>query len=326
MRGIAFYLSKNQFITALLVIALVWFILEIKEILILLFISYIIMTALQPAVEFFKKKNLSHALSVFITYILFLAFILLLLVPILPFFASQIQALFSNFPQILHSATQSLGFGLSYETLSAPLNSFLQSIGKNIFFITGKVFGGFLSVLSVIVVTFYLLLYHERFEKLLINLIPSDRREKNREVIDRIEVKLGHWLRGQLILSLFIGVLTWVFLSVVGIKYALPLAFLAGLLEIIPTIGPIISSVPAIIVALTVSPTLALIVAGGYIVIQAIENNILVPKVMQAAVGLNPVVVIFAILIGGNLLGFLGALLAIPFFTVLTILFRSLQE
>ena len=132
---------------------------------------------------------------------------------------------------------------------------------------------------------------------------------------------MGNWMRGQLALSFFIGVISWIFLTLIGVPYALPLAFFAGFLEILPTIGPIIASVPAIIVALTISPTLAIAVAIGYIVIQAIENNLLVPKIMQAAVGLNPVVIIIAILVGGNLLGVWGALLSIPFLTILTIIF-----
>ncbi|OGH23704.1 MAG: hypothetical protein A2958_02995 [Candidatus Levybacteria bacterium RIFCSPLOWO2_01_FULL_38_13] len=326
MKGFISYLSRNQFIAALFLIVLGWFLIRIKEILIVLFISYILMTSLQPAVIFLKKKNISHALSATITYLLLLAFILLLVLPILPFFVSQIQSLAVNFPKLLHNASKTIGIGIDYSVINDSISSFLGVLGKNIIFITGKVFGGFLSVLTVLVVSFYLLLYHDRFEKLIVNLFPKEEREKTQEVFERIELKLGHWVRGQLVLSLFIGVITWVFLTLVGIKFALPLAFLAGLLEIIPTIGPIISSIPAIIVALTVSPALAIAVAAGYIVIQAIENNILVPKVMQAAVGLNPVVIIAAILIGGNLLGILGALLSIPFLTVLTIIFRALQE
>ena len=108
--------------------------------------------------------------------------------------------------------------------------------------------------------------------------------------------------------------------------FALPLAVAAGILEIIPTAGPILASIPAIIVALTVSPTLALVVAISYFIIQIIENNILVPKIMERSVGLNPVVVILAILVGGTLMGVVGALLAIPFLSALIIILVSAED
>jgi predicted PurR-regulated permease PerM len=326
VRGIISYLSKNQFITALLIIALTWFLVSIREILVVLFISFILMTALIPVVNFLKKKGLSHALSVAVTYVAVILCIILIILPLAPFFIQQIQSLTKNFPNLFESATEVLGIKVDYSNVNSSIANFFQTIGKNVISISGRVFGGVLSTLTVVVVSFYLLLYHERLERLVVSLTPTARKEQAKQVFLKIEEKMGNWVRGQLALSFFIGVITWVFLSVLGVSYALPLAFLAGFLEILPTIGPVIASIPAIIVALTISPTLALSVAIGYIVIQAIENNVLVPKIMQAAVGLNPVVIIIAILIGGNLLGVWGALLSIPFLTVLTIIFRALSE
>jgi len=326
VKPIISYLSRNQFIAALAIIAIGWFIVSIHEILVVLFISFILMTALIPVVDFLKKRGLSHGLAVAVTYLGVIACLLLLILPLAPFFVYQIQALTKNFPSLFESATQALGIRVNYADVNSSLANFFQTMGGNIISISGKVFGGFLSTLTVIVVSFYLLLYHDRFEKLFLSLSPREKRDKVEKVFENIEEKMGHWVRGQIALSIFIGLITWVFLSLAGVSYALPLAFLAGFLEILPTIGPVIASIPAIIVALTISPALAIIVAIGYIIIQAIENNILVPKIMQAAVGLNPVVIIIAILIGGNLLGVWGALLSIPFLTILTIIFRALSD
>ena len=129
----------------------------------------------------------------------------------------------------------------------------------------------------------------------------------------------------QVVLSLTIGVITWLALTILGIPFALPLAILAGFLEIIPTLGPIIAAIPATIVALAISPVMALSVIAVYIVIQLTENNFLVPKIMQKAVGLNPVVIIIAILVGSNLFGVIGALLSIPFVSAAIIVFRALK-
>jgi len=111
-----------------------------------------------------------------------------------------------------------------------------------------------------------------------------------------------------------------------NVPNALPLALLAGIFEIVPTLGPILSAVPAVIIALTISPTLAISVAISYIVIQLLENNLLVPKIMEKAVGLNPIVVIFGVIIFANLIGISGALLAIPIITFMLVIIKSLDS
>jgi predicted PurR-regulated permease PerM len=108
--------------------------------------------------------------------------------------------------------------------------------------------------------------------------------------------------------------------------FALPLAVLAGLFEIVPTVGPIISAVPAIVVGLTISPNMAIIIIVSYIFIQMIENHLLVPRIMQRAVGLNPVIVIIGVIVGNTLLGIPGALLSVPFISLLFLIYKNLDE
>jgi len=326
VRTLLSYLHKNQFVAALFIIVLGLFFIRIKEILIILFISYIVMTAFRPAVLFLNKKKLPYVLSVLVPYIIFCIFLIILILPLFPFFAAQIQSLANNFPVFLEKSSQAVGFKIDYSNVDSSINSFFRTVGGNLFSITGQVFGGIISVTTIIVVSFYLLLYHDRFEKLIVHLFPQDKEEQARETFLKIEEKLGKWLRGQLVLSLLIGVLSWIFLTLIGIEYALPLAFIAGLLEIIPMIGPVIAAVPAIIVALTISPGLAVTVIIGYIVIQTIESNIFVPKIMQSAVGLNPVIIITAILVGSNFLGVWGALLSVPFVSVITIILSEFKD
>ena len=122
-----------------------------------------------------------------------------------------------------------------------------------------------------------------------------------------------------------IGIFTWIGLTAFGLQFAVPLGLIAGILEIVPTIGPIIAAVPAIIVALTISPGFAISIMLFYILVQMLENNILVPKIMQKAVGLNPIVIIIGVLIGSKFLGILGALLAVPFISMTQILFKSFK-
>jgi predicted PurR-regulated permease PerM len=168
-------------------------------------------------------------------------------------------------------------------------------------------------------------LYRETVTNSFVNIFPKNYRGKVFKTTRLIEDKLGSWLRGQIVLSFSIGFLTWIVLSLLGVSFALPLAVIAGILEIVPTIGPILSAIPAIIVALNISPLLALIVAVSYIFIQLFENNVLVPRIMQRAVGLNPIVIILSIIVGGKLLGVAGALLAIPFVSLIFVAYKNLE-
>ncbi|MEK7573861.1 MAG: AI-2E family transporter [Patescibacteria group bacterium] len=324
MKTITDYLSRNQFVAALALIALGLFLFQIKEILIIIFVSYILMAAIHPAVGFLERRKWPRLLSISVIYLVIIAIILLLIVPIIPFFVSQIQNLIKNFPFYFEKAAETLG--IQIESSSINSSSAIQNIGNNLVSITSTVFGGIISFFTIIVISFYLLVYHDRFEKLVVNMFHENKREKARETFAQVENSLGNWVRGQLILSVSIGIISWIFLSVLGINYAFPLAFLAAILEVIPTIGPVLASIPAIIVALTISPTLAIVVTVGYIIIQALENNILVPKIMQTAVGLNPIVIIIAILVGGSLLGVWGALISIPFLSMLVIILTALND
>ena len=131
-------------------------------------------------------------------------------------------------------------------------------------------------------------------------------------------------MRGQLILMLIIGIVSYIGLIFLGVEFAVPLAFLAGLLEVIPTIGPTLSAVPAVIIASGTSPVLALATAALYFVIQQLENQLIVPRVMSKAVGLSPLVVIFALMVGFKIAGIAGAVLSVPAVLLVEILYRDL--
>lgn len=319
------YLAKNQFITALLIIAVCWAIYTLRFILIGLFFSYIIMAALSTPVEFLRKKRLPKYLAVTITYVFTIILLVSLIIPIVPFFASQIYSLLVRFPTYIDESAHVLGIKADPSQINTIISSEVGTISQNALDFTQKFFGGVFSLLTIIVVSFYLLIDRERIRKNLSDLFPSEYHRHAEATINQIEEKLGAWLRGQILLSLFIGVMSWTALTILGLEFALPLALIAGILEIAPTIGPILSAIPAIIVTLTVSPTMVIIVIFIYIVIQMIENNFLVPRIMERAVGLHPLIIIIGIIIGGELMGVIGALLSVPFISMLVIIFRSFK-
>lgn len=262
-------------------------------------------------------------MAIIILYLLIIAFLSLLIFPLVPFMLSQFQLLLEHFPKYVSQTFHLLNIRTNENQINSIASSQVNSISQSAFSVTTGIFGGLFTTLTIFVVSFYLLLDHDSLKQRFASLFDEKDQAKVITVFTHVEERLGAWLRGQAILSLSVGLLAWIVLSVVGLNFALPLALLAGILEIVPILGPLLSSIPAIIVALSISPALALIVALAFLVIQQIENNVLVPKIMERAVGLHPIVVIIGVIIGGQLAGGLGALLAVPFISMMTILLRS---
>lgn len=296
-----------------------WLIFLIKDLLLILFASIILMSALSPLVRVFVEWKIPKALSIGITYLIILGVMAGILAGILPPLVYETRKLATTLPPILGALFNVTNID------SSVVSSELANISKNFITFILAVFDNFLTIILLLVITFYLLLEKEDLEHRIANLFIG-REERVKKSIVQIEEKLGAWLRGQLFLSLLIGVLSYIGLSLLHIPYALPLAVIAGIMEVVPVIGPIISAIPPILVALTISPLLSLAVVALYFVIQQAENHLIVPQVMKAAVGLNPLIVILAIALGSRLLGITGALLAVPITVVLQIIISEIIE
>ena len=281
------------------------------------------MAALIPAVKFLQRHRFPKILAVAIPYFSIFILIFALIVPLFQMFIPQVQSFITGLPVYLNKSASLFGVEIDPKQIQNYISGEFSNFGRNALAVTGVVFGGLFSTFTVLFVSFYFLMYHDAFKRWVAKLFHETTQDHVVEVLQEIDDKLGSWLRGQLVLCFAIGFATWVALTLLGMEYALPLAVIAGILEILPTLGPTLSAVPAVIVALTISPALALSVVIAFIIIQQFENSFLVPKVMQRAVGLNPVIVIISIMIGGNLMGVMGALLAIPFVSLLFVLFRG---
>ncbi|MCL5433088.1 MAG: AI-2E family transporter [Patescibacteria group bacterium] len=329
LSGFFRYLGKNQVIMALFLVVFGWFVFSIKNILVDLFIAYIIAVSIYPVSMLLRRIRIPRVLSVILAYLIFLALLFLFIVPLIPFLVAQIQLFFSNLPEYLDKPVNFFGIRLDLPQvgtfISPDINNF-GNIGKNVIDVTGTVFGSIFSIVTIVVVSFYLLLDYEKIQKNVAKLFSEQSQKRVISIISQIDSKLGAWVRGQILLSISIGILTYIALIILGIEYALPLALLAGLLEIIPTIGPIVSAIPTVLLALTISPNLALLVILAYLIIHQLENNILVPRIMHQVVGLNPIIIIIGVVVGTNLMGVLGALLSVPFMSVLYIIFCELKE
>lgn len=309
---------KTVIFIALFILAL-WITYLIRDLLVILFVAVIFVSALSPLVNFFVRLKLPKAVGITFTYIIIISILTGLLISVIPPLLEQSNRLIVASPPLIAQFLNMTNIDKSV------LSSELTSVSKNLFSITISIFDNLLTIIFLLVITFYLLLEKNNLETR-ISLLFKGKEERVRRSIIQIEEKLGAWLRGQLVLSFIVGIMSYIGLTILGIPYALPLAMITGIMEVIPVIGPIISAMPAIFIALTISPVLSIGVAIMYFVIQQFENHLIVPQVMKRAVGLNPLVVILAIAVGSRLLGIAGALLAVPMSVVLQIIATEVIE
>jgi predicted PurR-regulated permease PerM len=310
-------ISYKTIIFIALFLLAIWIIFQILGLLLLLFVSFILVSALSPLVNLMYKYKIPKALGIAIVYIL----ILLGLGSLLTLSFTPLITETSNLMTVLPNVINEL---LAIGHIDPEVvRSQIPDLSRNLFGFLQVIFDNFITIIFLLVVTFYLLLEKDDVEARAAKLFVGHEQRVKR-LLEEIEVKLGGWLRGQVALSVIIGVMVYLGLTLLQVPYALPLAIWAGLLEVVPVIGPIISAIPAILVALAISPVLAGVTTLMYLVVQQLENNVIVPQVMKKAVGLNPLIVILAVAVGGRLLGFGGALLAVPIAVVLQIVVNDL--
>jgi predicted PurR-regulated permease PerM len=254
-------------------------------------------------------------------YILLWAAMALIIAGVVPPLVSQTQSLIRILPSAI--ADVEIFQGINQQDFSQQIFSRIGSLPENIFKVTVGIFSNIVSVLTTMFIAFYLLLERKYLDRHLAMWLGTDRPARVTKVVNEIERRLGGWVRGELVLMLFVGVLTYLGLIILGVDIALPLAIIAGLLEIIPNLGPTIAAVPAVLVALTIHPVTALATAALYFLIQLVENNFLVPKVMQRAVGVNPLVSILGLMVGFRLAGPIGDILAIPLIISVETIFQE---
>jgi len=255
---------------------------------------------------------------------------------IIPPIIEQTNDLIESFPRIFEKIVSAFSilkeYSIKHGLLDEIRNSFgslsdnLQGAAGGFFSTVSGIFGGIFTFFLVLVITFYMTVEENALKKIVWSVAPAQHQVYIMKLVNRMQKKVGLWLRGQLILSLIIFLLTYCALLLLDVKYALVLALIAGLTEFVPYLGPIIASIPAIFLSFTQAPTLAVFVAIVYYIIQLVENNIIVPKLMQKVVGLNPIVSIAVLMIGFKVAGIVGAILSIPVATAVNVFVKDIFE
>lgn len=299
------------------VVFAVWFLYQVQYVLGLLFVTVLLTSAFAPAVDWLQRHHVPRAVGALMIYLgvfLLLSFAAVLLVPLI---VEEIAGISQNFPQYWDRLMAGWA-GVDprfHQTVQGALESLEQTVRNsagNMVSLIRSVFGNVVSFIVVMVMTFYLLVQKDAVKRAVALVTLPAYRAYATDLIDRMQLRLSSWLRGVLLLGVIIGALTLVGLRILDVKYYLVLALVAGILELIPYVGPIIAAVPAVFFGTIESPWKGLAVLVLYWVIQQLENHLIVPRVMAKVIGLNPFVIIVVILTGATFAGFVGVLIAVP--------------
>jgi len=316
-------ISHRTIIFTVLFLVLVYFLYLIRDIILQVFVALLIMVVLNPLVRRLSKLKIPRALSVTIVYILVLGVISGAVALVISPLIEQTANFASSLPRYVNDLN--LPTAVTQEVAKEATVALGQLPGQ-VLKVGISVFSNVLTVLAVFIFAFYLLLAREKLAGQLAAVFGEHRAKKISEGIDKLEIKMGGWVRAQLIVMFLMGFLFYLGLTILRIPFALPLALLVGILEIIPTIGPIVAVIPAIIVGLGISPITGLAVAALSFLMHQLENYVFVPKVMQKSVGVSPLVTLLAIVIGLKIAGVVGAILSVPVVITLEVIIKETLE
>lgn len=312
---------------------------RVRSTLLLTYVSIILAVGLAPLVRrlegrrlpFTADRRLPRAVAILIIYLLLFGVLVAVGRVVLPPLIEQAEALWRNLPERLTAAQ---GWLVQRGILQRPITlgevmrqaPTSESAGA-VTTVLGAIFsviGGAFGLVTLLLLTFYLLLEADGIFRTSVRLFPPERRPQITNLGHIVGGKVSAWLGGQLLLSLIIGVSAGVFLWAAGVPYPFVLALISAVGELVPMVGPIIAAIPAVLVALSVSAPLAGGVALFFLIQQQVENALLVPKIMGRQVGLSAVTVIIALGVGSELLGLVGAILSVPTVAILQVLFEEL--
>jgi predicted PurR-regulated permease PerM len=328
IRNSTITITTGTIVRTLLVLVLFALVYYLRDLALIILTAVVLSSAMEPAIVWLRKRGLGRLLSVILIYMVVLAlfaggvffFVPPLLNDMLGFLNRLPDDLRNiDFTDILNNSTVltnptsfsveqaniSDTFGQSKEVIQALTGNFLKT--------TGAIFGGLLSFILIVVLSFYFAVLETGVDDFLRIVTPVRYQDYVVNLWKRAQMKIGLWMQGQVLLGVIVGVLVYLGLTIIGVPYAFFLAILAFVFELIPVFGPIIAAVPAVILGFDDGGlTTGLFVIGLYLIIQQFENHLIYPLVVRKVVGVPPILVIIALIVGAKLAGFLGILLSVP--------------
>jgi len=317
------HISVGTIIKTVLVLISFYVLYLLSNLVLVLLTAIVVASAVEPAAKSLMRRKIPRVIAVLLVYLIFLAFFGGLFFFFLP-------PLFQDFSQFFQSLPKYFAFldqwnpwsdVLSYEailksfasnfSIASPTVGSTPSASGIIHTVSG-LFQGVINFLLIIVLSFYFAVQEKGIENFLKIIVPPKNEKYIIDLWYRTQHKIGKWMQGQLILGAMVGVLVFLLLTILQVPQAFLLAIIATVLELIPVFGPTISAIPAVIIGFSVSATLGFEVLVAYIFIQQFENHLIYPLVVRNVVGVPPILVIIALLVGLELAGVMGVILSVP--------------
>ena len=331
LRGIGLALG------VVLVYALLQLGIAAARVFLLVFIAVLLASALEPMLGWLRHRVsvLSRAGTILVVYLTFIVTVVGLAFVVVPAAVGQAQRILADLPPFF-AEVRAWADTVRPASIATSLTTLIDSVAAvlkppdapdpDTVVEVGTTVAELVATLATLLTMVFLwLVERPRIQRYTLAFLPAEQRAGARTAWNDVELRLGLWVRGQLTLMATRGVMTGIAYSVLGVPGALLLALIAAITEAIPIVGPLLGAIPAVLVAATVSPELALIVAGIYVVLQFVEGNVLVPIVMRNAVGISPLLILVSLLIGAAAGGFIGAFLAVPVAASIEIVLQRLQ-
>ncbi len=311
-------ITSGSIVRVILISGLFYALYYVRDLILVVLAAIVIASAIEPVIRWFSKYKIKRLPAVLITYITVGALLAGFFIFFVPSLLKETVGYLDNLPQSI--SVGDLWKTSSLSTKSFPIKEFVGDFSEVIagtsegtFKTVSVVFGGALSFIMMMVLSFYLAVQEDGVGNFLRIITPIKNHDYIIDLWKRSQAKMGYWLQGQVLLAVIVGVLVYLGLVILGVRHALLLATLAAIFEIIPIFGPILASFPAIVISYVDSGlSLGLLVLGLYIIIHQFENHLFYPLVVKKIVGISPIIVILALVVGAKLAGFLGAILAVP--------------
>ncbi|MBD3270764.1 AI-2E family transporter [Candidatus Peregrinibacteria bacterium] len=323
------------------VILSVYVLFRITDIIIIFLASFFIAAALDPIVDYLQHYKIPRALSVILLYLIAFILTALFLSSLLPIINDQLLAIIrvveSFIKELSNENWEALPFGqylkvIDTKSLIEQLQSIISLVYQQVIGLGGNIWtflilisNGLMNLIIVFVLVFFITVDEAAIEKACKSLFPVKYGEYVSSRLQMIKNKIGFWIRGQLMVSLITAIITWVGLSVVGIKYALIHSIIVGILMVVPIFGRLFAWIVSFPIILSQSPGLAFYMTIYYLAVSQAENNFLIPYLMKKAVGLNPIIIIFSLMVGFNFFGILGLIFAVPVATIFALFIKDVN-
>lgn len=312
-----------------LLVLLLWVAWILRDIIAVILISIVIASAIEPVNHFLAKYRIPRVISVIFIYLGAFFFLSIVFYLIIPPLLGDMLDFASSLPLYIENTLGPSGpLFLALPELPIAITDFLRSLAlsleqsipaltSGVFSAGGALFGGILSFVLLIVISFYLSVQEHGIENFLRIITPLEHEAYMLDLWKRSQRKIGRWLQGQILLGVLVGVVVFLGLTILNVKYALLLSILSMIFEVIPVFGPIMAAIPAIAIAFIQNPSLGLMVLGLYVIVQQFENHLIYPLVVRKTIGVPPLLVVISLIVGGTLGGFYGIVLAVPAAAVL---------